>query len=55
LRRALPTFDRDRWRDRELLRAGYTTLRVPWRHPEEEPEAVLDAIRVRLSLSTPTK
>jgi predicted transcriptional regulator of viral defense system len=42
-------FDRDRWRDRELLRAGYITLRVPWRHAEQEPEAVLDAIRVQLS------
>ncbi len=46
-------FDRDRWRDRELLRAGYTTLRVPWRHAEAEPEAVLDAIRVRLAQQEP--
>lgn len=42
-------FDRDRWRDRELMRAGYATLRVPWRHAEHEPEAVLEAIRARLS------
>lgn len=48
-------FDRDRWRDRELLRAGYVTLRVPWRHAEEEPEAVLDAIRARLSDRIPAK
>lgn len=48
-------FDRDRWRDRELLRAGYATLRVPWRHAEDEPEAVLDAIRVRLAQSAPRK
>lgn len=48
-------FDRDRWRDRELLRAGYSTLRVPWRHAEDEPEAVLDAIRVRLAQSAPRK
>jgi hypothetical protein len=42
-------FERDRWRDRELMRAGYATLRVPWRHAEDEPEAVLEAIRTRLS------
>ena len=42
-------FERDRWRDRELMRAGYATLRVPWRHAEREAEAVLDAIRLRLS------
>jgi len=41
-------FDRDRWRDRELMRAGYVTLRVPWRHAEDEPEAVLDAVRTHL-------
>jgi very-short-patch-repair endonuclease/predicted transcriptional regulator of viral defense system len=45
-------FERDRWRDRELMRAGYVTLRVPWRHAEDEPEAVLDAIRARLSVRT---
>ena len=48
-------FERDRWRDRELLRAGYSTLRVPWRHAEREAEAVLDAIRARLSLHDPAK
>ena len=48
-------FERDRWRDRELLRAGYTTLRVPWRHAEDEPRAVLDAIRARLSSSPQTR
>ncbi len=42
-------FERDRWRDRELLRAGYTTLRVSWRHAEQEPAAVLEAIRARIS------
>lgn len=48
-------FDRDRWRDRELMRVGYATLRVPWRHAEDEPTAVLEAIRARLASSTPTK
>ncbi|MDX6623015.1 MAG: hypothetical protein QOE75_947 [Solirubrobacterales bacterium] len=48
-------FERDRWRDRELMRAGYATLRVPWRHAEREAEAVLDAIRVRLSSHDPPK
>jgi very-short-patch-repair endonuclease len=42
-------FERDRWRDRELMRAGYATLRVSWQHAEHEAEAVLDAIRIRLS------
>lgn len=42
-------FERDRWRDRELLRAGYTTLRVSWRQVDSEPEAVLAAVRIRLS------
>lgn len=48
-------FERDRWRDRELMRAGHVTLRVPWRQAEDEPEAVLDAIRARLSVHTPAK
>lgn len=42
-------YERDRWRERELLRAGITTLRVPWRHAEDEPDAVLDAIRTELA------
>lgn len=48
-------FERDRWRDRELLRAGYSTLRVPWRQAEREPEAVVEAIRTRLSGRVPTQ
>ncbi len=48
-------FERDRLRDRELLRAGYSTLRVPWRHAEREPEAVLEAIRTRLPDRDPTR
>ncbi len=44
-------FERDRWRDRELLRAGYTTLRITNLQAEKEPEAIADAIASRLSLS----
>jgi hypothetical protein len=42
-------FERDRWRDRELLRVGYSTLRVTKLQAETEPEAVADAIAVRLA------
>ncbi|HEU4599949.1 MAG TPA: type IV toxin-antitoxin system AbiEi family antitoxin domain-containing protein [Solirubrobacterales bacterium] len=42
-------FERDRWRDRELLRAGYATLRVTHRQAEREPGAVADAIASRLT------
>jgi very-short-patch-repair endonuclease len=41
-------FERDRWRDRELMRVGYGTLRPTWRQVEDEPELVLDAIRLEL-------
>lgn len=42
-------FERDRWRDRELLRAGYSTLRVTYRQAERESEAVVSAIAARLT------
>jgi very-short-patch-repair endonuclease len=42
-------FERDRWRDRELLRAGYGTLRVTNHQAEKEAEAVADAIASRIS------
>jgi very-short-patch-repair endonuclease len=42
-------FERDRWRDRELMRAGYSTLRVTHRQAEREPQAVLSAIAARLA------
>jgi very-short-patch-repair endonuclease len=42
-------FERDRWRDRELLRVGYGTLRVTNRQAEREPEAIADAIASRIS------
>ena len=37
-------FERDRWRDRELVRVGYTTLRVTHHQAETEVEAVADTI-----------
>jgi very-short-patch-repair endonuclease len=41
-------FERDRWRDRELMRAGYAVLRVTHRQAEREAEAVADAIASRI-------
>ena len=42
-------FERDRWRDRELLRAGYTALRVTHHQAEAETAAIADTIASRLS------
>lgn len=42
-------FERDRWRDRELMRAGYSTLRVTHRQAEREVEAVVDSIAAALA------
>lgn len=42
-------FERDRWRDRELMRVGYSTLRVTHHHAENETEAVADTIASRIS------
>jgi Protein of unknown function (DUF559) len=42
-------FERDRWRDRELMRVGYSTLRVTRKQVETEAGAVADAIASRLS------
>jgi hypothetical protein len=44
-------FERDRWRDRELMRVGFSSLRVTRRQAEREAEEVADAIRLRLSTS----
>ncbi len=41
-------FERDRWRDRELMRAGYSTLRVTRRQAETEATAIADAIAAGL-------
>ena len=46
-------FERDRWRDRELLRAGYATLRVTHREAEQEPDAVADTIATTLATRLP--
>ena len=43
-------FERDRWRDRELMRAGYSVLRVTSREAEHEGEAVAETIALRLRL-----
>ncbi|HET9677424.1 MAG TPA: type IV toxin-antitoxin system AbiEi family antitoxin domain-containing protein [Solirubrobacterales bacterium] len=42
-------FERDRWRDRELLRAGYSTLRVTHHQAEIETEAIADTIASRIT------
>jgi len=42
-------FERDRWRDRELMRAGYSTLRVTSREAELEADAVAATVAARLS------
>jgi hypothetical protein len=44
-------FERDRWRDRELFRVGYNTLRITHQQAEQESEAVADAIAVRVQQS----
>ena len=44
-------FERDRWRDRELMRAGYATLRVTHQQAEKEAAAIADTIGFRLSES----
>jgi len=44
-------FERDRWRDRELMRAGYSVLRVTHREAEREAEAVSATVAARLSTS----
>lgn len=44
-------FERDRWRDRELFRVGYNTLRITHQQAERETAAVVDAIAVRLGES----
>jgi Transcriptional regulator, AbiEi antitoxin/AbiEi antitoxin C-terminal domain len=44
-------FERDRWRDRELMRVGLSSLRVTRSQAEREPEEVADAVRRRLATS----
>lgn len=45
-------FERDRWRDRELLRVGYATLRVTSLQAETEPEAVASTVVAQLAPSS---
>jgi very-short-patch-repair endonuclease len=47
------TFERDRWRDRELLRAGYTSYRVTHHEASHETAAVADAVAKTLSARAP--
>lgn len=42
-------FERDRWRDRELMRVGYASLRVTKRQAETETAAIVEAIATRLN------
>jgi very-short-patch-repair endonuclease len=42
-------FERDRWRDRELMAVGYTSLRVTSLQAETEAELVADAVAARLT------
>jgi hypothetical protein len=43
-------FERDRWRDRELLRIGFSTLRVTRVQSESEAEEIVDAICRQIGL-----
>jgi very-short-patch-repair endonuclease len=47
-------FERDRWRDRELMRAGYATLRVTHREAEQEPEAIAETVVTTLASRLPS-
>jgi very-short-patch-repair endonuclease len=42
-------FERDRWRDRELMRAGYSVLRVTNLQAEREAEAIAETAASRIS------
>lgn len=44
-------FERDRWRDRELMRAGYSVLRITHREAEHEAEDIAETIASRLASS----
>ena len=46
-------FERDRWRDRELLRVGYSTLRITSRQAEAEATAIAEAIAACLASTSP--
>jgi very-short-patch-repair endonuclease len=42
-------FERDRWRDRELMRAGYSVLRVTNHQAEREAEAIAETVASQLA------
>jgi hypothetical protein len=46
-------FERDRRRDRELMRAGYATLRVTSQQAEQEAEAIADTIASQIARAAP--
>jgi very-short-patch-repair endonuclease len=46
-------FERDRWRDRELLRVSHGRLRVTSQEAEQEPEQVADAVGRELARRRP--
>jgi very-short-patch-repair endonuclease len=46
-------FERDRWRDRELMRAGYSVLRVTSLQAEREAAAIADAVAAQLTRNAP--
>jgi very-short-patch-repair endonuclease len=48
-------FERDRWRDRELMRAGYAVLRVTSLQAEKEAEVIAETVAARLAAPTPPK
>ncbi len=41
--------ERDRWRDRELMRAGYSVLRVTHKEAEQEADAIAETVVARLT------
>lgn len=41
-------FERDRWRDRELMRVGFSSLRVTRQQAERETEAIAETVATRL-------
>jgi len=47
-------FERDRWRDRELMRASYSVLRVTSLQAEREAEAIAETVAARISRSPDT-
>jgi very-short-patch-repair endonuclease len=46
-------FERDRWRDRELMRAGYSVLRVTNHQTEREAEAIVETVASQLIRAAP--